>query len=323
MRLTAFISRKPAYEGSGLQAILPVLAGAGVKINCILPKNVGATGLETINIIEAPELPTNHIKRNLFKTLHLPALLKKAGGTLILNDDAGLFNKIKKPVFSYSLYGIKGHRSLAVLGGNDSVQCYAAMHAAVAPLSYTDAAPIKDVLSAGNDYFLIHLSNNNISKAVDILKAYSIFKKWQRSSIKLLLMFDAGLSLNDIPNIGSYAHKADIYACTVQDMPMAVNGCFAVISLYNKPCELLLGMHAHRALKPFISVNSEINKFIHGNAFVPVAEGVQPLADAMMFVYKNEQDTKTLTARGFELTAPFTAEHSAAIILQTLQTQSH
>ena len=317
MKLTALITKPPAYKGGGLGPILDALATT-LDVTCIYPENIRPQFLNNIKLIAAPPIPAGLVKLSLYKTMQLPSLLKKAGGEILVTDNELLTGKLKKPLIYHSVFGNKQLESIAVFEGNNATQCFAPLHGDVRHVSYAEASHTKDALTVGHEFFLVYINRESIARAVDILKAYTIFKKWQRSSFKLLLMFEDGLSMANIPNIESYAHKADLYACTTAEMPAAVNACFAALCPSDKPDELLLGMHAHKAQKPFIAMGSAVYKSCHGTAFLPAGETVQSWADAMMYAYKHEAEMKLLTERGLSLTTPFTLDNTAAIILGRL-----
>ncbi|MDI3318438.1 glycosyltransferase [Pinibacter soli] len=77
------------------------------------------------------------------------------------------------------------------------------------PLSWDEKQKIKDRYTAGKDYFVSIISNEQ-HEFINLLKAFTIFKKWQQSSMQLIVMYDDNAH-KDFSKLETYKHKSDVH----------------------------------------------------------------------------------------------------------------
>ncbi|MEO7523688.1 MAG: glycosyltransferase, partial [Ferruginibacter sp.] len=56
---------------------------------------------------------------------------------------------------------------------------------------YKNAGAVRNKYTEGKEYFLFFLSPSTVSNTITMLKAFSLFKKWQKSNMQLVVVFTA------------------------------------------------------------------------------------------------------------------------------------
>jgi glycosyltransferase involved in cell wall biosynthesis len=85
----------------------------------------------------------------------------------------------------------------------------------IKPASWAEKESIKTEYSKGNDFFVFAGDIHNRHHIISLLKAYSIFKKWQKSSMQLVIMGNTTEhSASILQAIESYKHRDDVLIVT-------------------------------------------------------------------------------------------------------------
>jgi glycosyltransferase involved in cell wall biosynthesis len=77
------------------------------------------------------------------------------------------------------------------------------------PLSWEEKQQIKDKYAAGKDYFVSFISGEK-HEFINLLKAFTIFKKWQQSSMQLIIIYN-DIAHQDFSKLETYKHKSDVH----------------------------------------------------------------------------------------------------------------
>lgn len=77
------------------------------------------------------------------------------------------------------------------------------------PLSWEEKQLIKDKYAEGKDYFVSIISGEK-HEFINLLKAFTIFKKWQQSSMQLIIIHNENPH-QDFPKLETYKHKSDVH----------------------------------------------------------------------------------------------------------------
>ena len=86
------------------------------------------------------------------------------------------------------------------------------------PASWAEKESIKTEYCKGNDFFVFAGDIHNRHHIISLLKAYSIFKKWQKSSMQLVIMGNTTEhSASILQVIESYKHRDDVLIITDPD----------------------------------------------------------------------------------------------------------
>ncbi len=172
----------------------------------------------------------------------------------------------------------------------------------------SNAKPVEEKEAA----FACVINKKNVGALTTLLKAFSIFKKWQHSSFKLILIKEEK-ALSQFESIASYKYRNDI---TIIESTNPINplwyiqNAFAYIHLYREDDEYY-ALAAMQAGVPTITSASETtNLSIFNNAALCAKESESGLAEQMMRLYKDEHIHSHYSKAGAIFAEPYTKEAS-------------
>lgn len=152
----------------------------------------------------------------------------------------------------------------------------------------------------------------NIDALTRLLKAFSIFKKWQHSSFKLTLLHN-GLDESDFKILDNYKYREDVILIRdniSETFESHIWASFAFIHLYREEDEYFT-VTALKAGIPVISTADEKKcKLIFEGAVLAAKETESGLAEQMMRLYKDEQLHRHYSHLGKSFSAPYNSENS-------------
>jgi len=91
-------------------------------------------------------------------------------------------------------------------------------HHETIPASWSERESAKTQFTGGDDFFVFVGDIHPRHHLIPILKAYSIFKKWQKSSMKLVIMgYTTEYTARILQSIESYKHRDDVVIITDPD----------------------------------------------------------------------------------------------------------
>lgn len=222
---------------------------------------------------ESKSLPTNirlikagpAIKNNLllyfWYEFLLPRLLRKENASLfitagdvfssrtclpqicLLHPAAYLIRKFRKKTYLkhqktrlHSLYRfyISDRSSCAPLKETDKILRTGSV--VVKTNTLTESEEIKEKYTYGFDYFLFLAEGKEDPDTITVLKAFSIFKKWQRSSMKMVITTDMG-QRPEIRELINYKFKDDVilvHAESEEKLEKWIGGAFSGICFSGK-----------------------------------------------------------------------------------------
>lgn len=181
---------------------------------------------------------------------------------------------------------------------------YPALEEKTETLGWAGQEQIKLKYSAGRDYCLYIGNLSEEAGLIQLLKAYSLFKKWLLTGMPLVL---AGASTEDTPALEklltSYKYKADINLhADLEESELKDLVAGAYVLIYPKttgndhPIQW-----AFSAGTPVISVEDLRLREWMGNAAETVPPGdIDLMANAMMVLYKDEAGRSALVEKGRE-----------------------
>lgn len=189
------------------------------------------------------------------------------------------------------------------------------------PLSYTAADEIREKITAGKNYFLFFSTPTTGSNMIIMLKAFSIFKKWQKSNMQLVVLSTAK-EKTYIKELASYKYRDDVkilQAGSVQVAADIIASSYAAIYLPSMEITGTEGLHALACEIPLISPGSEFCKSIYKEAALYCKNGEKEIADQMMLLYKDETLRHDLIQKGRGLISTHKWQYVAESLLKTMQ----
>jgi glycosyltransferase involved in cell wall biosynthesis len=171
------------------------------------------------------------------------------------------------------------------------------------PVNDEEKLVVKNKYSDGKEYFLyadaIHPANN----LLNLLKAFSVFKKRQQTSMKLVLEGKLALTYQSFKeNLKSYKYRNDvvvIHDVEESELIKIIGAAYGLInpSLYGGFVSCVL--QALRCDVPVITAaGSSMQEITEGAALYADANSHTDIADKMMLLYKDENLRKELIQKG-------------------------
>lgn len=194
------------------------------------------------------------------------------------------------------------------------------------PLQEDEKEMTRKKYTEGKNYFLyagaIHPDNN----LLNLLKAFSIFKKRQKSDWKLLLAGNLAAGYKDFSEkIRSYKHRGDvIWIENIEEQEMAklIGSSYALI--YPATSFAMPPLQAVNYHIPVIISADDIAKEKFGEAALYVdAKDHIDIADKMMLIYKDEEMRKKLIEKGELLTKDHAWNKTIDLLWQTILKAVH
>ncbi len=166
-------------------------------------------------------------------------------------------------------------------------------------LDHQNETEIKNNYSDGKEYFIIDedFDSNNI---VMLLKAFSIFKKWQQSNMKLLIIVNKKNATILTKLISNYKYRSDVQ--TIENSHIKINeirfSAYAAIFLNTK------GLFSMKALSfleneiPIFMPTEESYTFSFEKCSLFFYNNEQSIAENLILLYKDEMLRNKLIENG-------------------------
>ena len=173
------------------------------------------------------------------------------------------------------------------------------------PINWEQREAVKATYTAGKEYFLYSGIIHTQSNLTNLLKAFSLFKKWQKSNMQLILAIDttSGGTVF-LQSLQTYKHKADVLLLkdTMEEDLLAITAAayaFVTPAVFNDNTAILL--NALQCGVPVIAGNTLPVTEIFGEAILYAdCNNVQELADKMMLLFKDEDLRRAFINKGLQ-----------------------
>lgn len=295
----------------------------------------------------------NRLLRGYWLNVRLPALLKKKGAAVYISTDGTYSTGAKIPQYILALPSCllkeKKGSALKLLNKTDRVVGFSARQKEdisstygipsgnielvkgaasprFVPLPYEAKKVIKDKYTAGKEYFIYTGLIGTDSNLLNLLKAFSLFKKRQQSGIRLLLAGETDQKDKEfVASLASYKYREEVVVTGSLDRSEKAGLVAAAYALIDPSLRVGPGLPALEAAAchvPVIAVTGQ--PLLEKEAFLE-ADTADPvdLAAQMMLLYKDENLCKRLIEKARASAKQYSLEDSAArlweLVTQTLQ----
>ena len=249
-----------------------------------LPQCLFVTDIAFIN-------PASHLAGKHYKYLqkNTPQFLKKSATTIVSTQS--LQNKIAE------YYNVSKDKLVIV-------------PMSVSPLykslQWEEKEKVKDNFADGREYFLFNGPTNNQGNIINLLKAFSLFKKRQKSNMQLLITTQQSMVKNGLTeSLKNYKYRDEVKLLFSRpDIEVARITAAAYAFVYpvfieSFPVEPLQAIQCET---PVIASDINILREIAGDAAVYInPEDVPGIAEKMMLLFKNESQRDELINNGRSL----------------------
>jgi hypothetical protein len=173
------------------------------------------------------------------------------------------------------------------------------------PLAAAEKEEIKRKYARGKEYFLADLADAVDEDVINLLKAFSLFKKRQQSNMQLMLTGEINGSAEVIrQRLETYKYREDVH--WQEDQPTAEvrqlsRAAYAVLLLFDDHTLGAPLLNAWAAGVPVIVADGSLLQEIAGDAALPAGAGdPASLAAQLMRIYKDENGRMDLIRRGLD-----------------------
>lgn len=218
---------------------------------------------------------------------------------------------IKKEIVSS--YKIFAQKITAISGAPDSYY---------KPLAWEVREKVKEQYAQGCEYFVFTGGLDPSRNLINLLKAFSIFKKWQKTNMKLIITINSD-DYKDQEKFNSYKYKNEIQLAenlSRHELAQVTGGAYAMIfpSFYEG-----FGLAVLEALQcevPVITSSDTSMEELTGGAALYANPGSPvELAEQMKRIFKDEQLRNKLIMAGRERIKAYSWDHTMDLTSQLIQ----
>lgn len=187
----------------------------------------------------------------------------------------------------------------------------------ILPLSSAEKENLKEKYAQGKEYFLTAISGAAPTEVVDLLKAFSLFKKRQRSNMQLVLAGgNPALDKDLVARLATYKYRQDIHwtrHLPPQEWGPLAGASYAIVAPFDRDDLCIPILNAWKAGVPVITATTGTASLPDITNAVLYAQPGDPasLAGQLMLIYKDEGLRSSLIGKGMAEGQSFSWERSA------------
>lgn len=192
------------------------------------------------------------------------------------------------------------------------------------PLSQEEMTATKEQYTGGKEYFVYTGSIHPRKNLMNLLKAFSVFKKRQQTNMKLVLAGRLAWKYDSFKeSLRSYKYRDDVVLMGyVEDEELAKITASAYGLIYPSLFEGfgVPVIEAMRSAVPVITAGaSAMEEITKGAALYADVTSYTAIADKMMLLYKDEKLRKELIQKGKEVAEQYSWDKTARLLWQTIE----
>ncbi len=192
------------------------------------------------------------------------------------------------------------------------------------PISVEEKWTTKEKHTEGKEYFIYNGTIDPHNNILNLLKAFSLFKKRQRSNWKLVLNGLVNWEKNSFLDlIKTYKYREDIVLLNIEHEKEQANliaSSYAVIHPSIITDNGLIAIKALQCGTPLLApANSVLHELAKDAALYFDESDPVAIAEKLMLIYKDENLRKDLVEKGCALASNYNIQKSAALLWQNLQ----
>jgi glycosyltransferase involved in cell wall biosynthesis len=250
----------------------------------------------------------SHIKRShlYFFRKYIPRFLQKASSIATVSEFS------KKDILTH--YKTEAEKINVV---------YSAAKEVFEPVSAEVAAATKKKYTDGTEYFLYIGAIHPRKNLVNLLKAFSIFKKRLKSNMKLVLAGRLAWKYDSfIQNLKKYKFKEDVILLgylSEEELVKITGSAYALVYpslLEGFGVPVLEAMRCH--VPVLTSSGSSMEEIAKDAALYADAKNFEDIADKMMLIYKDEKLRKELIEKGKIIADQYSWQRTAELLWQSI-----
>src|SRR6185437_5908339 len=192
------------------------------------------------------------------------------------------------------------------------------------PLEYEEKESIKEGYAEGNEYFIYKGFIGQQQNLMNLIKAFSAFKKRQKSKMKLIIAGNPGVGYGEfLASLKGYRFKKELKILgDVTKMEIAKITASAYAMVYVPPFETssAVPLEAMKCDVPVIaSSTGALPEFCGDTALYADPANFKNIAENMMLIFKDEKRRKELIEKGRALTMKFSGEQNLNALFEIIK----
>jgi glycosyltransferase involved in cell wall biosynthesis len=195
------------------------------------------------------------------------------------------------------------------------------------PLPFDAQMAIKDRYTDGAEFFLYTGAIHPRKNLLNLLKAYSVFKRRLQSSLKLVLAGRLAWKNDEfLELLKTYKYRDDVVLTGyLPETELAALTASAYAMVYPSFFEGF-GVPVLEAMRSGVPVltskDSAMEEISEGAALYFDPNNVDDMAYKLMFIYKNEGERKELIQKGLPIAARYTWQRTAELVWEAIEKAS-
>lgn len=191
----------------------------------------------------------------------------------------------------------------------------------LSPATFEHKEKLKQIFSDGKEYFLFYSDNwTKKEEFISVMKAFSLFKKWQKSNMQLVLILDRSIEEELMKLIESYKHKEDlkiIFNENGQQILEVLSACYGCVMTINTSIQSKM-INAVKLNIPMIVDDCDFNKSGFANACIYSKMDEIQISKKMILLYKDEDFREQIINETKIMSDKLNWDFIAEQILQTI-----
>jgi len=182
------------------------------------------------------------------------------------------------------------------------------------PVDWEQKENIKQQYCLGKEYFFYSGNIGSQHNLIPLLKAFSFFKKRQKSNMQLVLVSTSACDTALSKSLSLYKYKTDIqlleYA-SIETIALLTSAAYAVVNPTFEEGFNIGAVEAMQSGTPLIISNIPVIQEICGDAALFInPTDFNDIADKMMLLFKDENKKKELITKGLQQSTKFSKQKS-------------
>ena len=170
----------------------------------------------------------------------------------------------------------------------------------IKPLNFTQKQEVKTVLSDGKEYYLLMAQDVEENKIITTLKAFSFFKKWQQSSMNLLIIAEDKKIISLSKQLETYKYKADVKLISADKKDVAFTAAYGCIFISEKQQSDYKMNDCMQMQIPMIVHDSDYFKAEFKDSVLYAKTDEKELSQKMILLYKDEALRNEITNAAYQ-----------------------
>lgn len=190
-------------------------------------------------------------------------------------------------------------------------------------LEWEDRELTKDQYAGGMEYFLFHGIIQSRSNLVNLLKAFSLFKKRQKTSMQLVIAADTIPEKDPfIESLRLYKYRNElkiVQGLSQDELQALTAAAYCSINLSDAVTDINFLLSSGQSGVPLVTIDSPKTKELFADAAL-YADAASPaaIAEQMMLVFKDENKRNELIKRAASQCSAYSLENTAAQLWQKI-----